>query len=373
MKPFEKYLLGLTLMLCLAGSGNAQVPRQNRRKQETENVADTMRPQTMTHTIPLEPLRKPEPPKNPKVKFCNLDEALYLELQTFTNMTHDNVKCVFSPLVVIKPFVRLYDKVDVGITTTQMVQNYTTPNMSTITHDMYVWAKLRTNVGEFSVNAGKKSELNYAGEFAKDMTISNFFVNGISLTSGNFHPCVVSVGFKNDDMAVKVGYAKTDTEGFKITGHGALVIVNEVFIDETFKGGISLTIGPEKTRMDLQGVWTPTLHSALLLEASNIGRDCITGLHGTYRYICDGGKVAFFVNGFKQLCEDGIAGGTVGVRFPKTGGIYCAVGVTVGDPLCKTNSDGTPNIDYENHVWVFCGEFGMKCALWSPKIVRSGK
>jgi len=371
MKPFEKYLLGLMLMLSLVGTGNAQVPVQNRRKQKTENVADTVRPKTMTHTMPLEPLCKPEPPKNPKVKFCNLDEALYMELQTFTNMTHDNVKCVFSPLVVIKPFVRFYDKLDVGVTTTQMVQNYTTPNMSTLTHDMYVWAKLRTNVGEFSLNAGKKSELNYAGDFAKDMTISNFFINALLLKSGNFYPFVATVGFKNDDMLIKIGYAK-DTEGFKITGNGALVIISEVFI-EKFKGGLSVTIGAEKTRIDLQGVWTPTPRHALLLEASNIGFDCATGLHGTYRYTFDGGKVVCFANAFKQLCDNGIAGGTVGMRFPKIGGIYCAVGATVGDSLHKTNPDGTPNKDYENHVWVFCAEFGINYGISFKNIGRGGK
>ncbi|MBO4582569.1 MAG: hypothetical protein J5714_00730 [Alphaproteobacteria bacterium] len=333
MKAFDKYFLCCFLVLCFAGHCNAQNARQNRRRQKVENVTnDTLK--TMTHTVPIKAAPQ-HIQKNPKVKISNADEALYLELETFTNAKMNNVKCVFSPLVVIKPFIRFYDKLDIGITTTQMVQNYTSENMSTITHDMYAYAKLRASGGNYSIRAGNFSVLNYAAQFAKSMPINNFFINSMYFKSGHYYPRAIIAGFSNTEMGIHIGYAEEDTKGMQFTGNGAVVIASEIFIEDSFKGGALMTIGKENTVIDLQMSWTPNPNNALLLELSNIGDQA--GFHGTYRHNFVKGNINIFVNGFKQL-GDGIAGGSLGLGHKKSGA-YAAIGATKHDPMNKMNPD----------------------------------
>ena len=354
MRVFDKYILGMMLMLSLAGSGNAQVPQQNRRKQKTEKVADTVRPQTMTHTMPIASLRKPNPPKNSFVKFSNLDESLRLELRTYTFVANDALKLGLMPSLRLEHFCRFKDKIDVGITTMQRVSNY--PDVKTLkffVQDIYIWVKVRTHVGEFYFDAGKESLLNYAEEFRYDMPGNNFQLNMRDFKSGHFYPRVVSIGFKNNETSINVGYAEEDTQGFKFTGNGSVVMATELFIENT-KSGLLVTIGKEKTVIDFQMVWAPTTRSALLLEVTNIGNR--TGVHGTYRYICRNRNLGFFVNGFGQLGTDGIIGWSAGIRFPKTG-ISVSCGQIKNDPLRATSPDGTLN---ENSgKFMLSGEVGL--------------
>ena len=343
MKGIDKYIFACALALSIAG--HAQDTRQNRRRQNMENVNpinDTLRMATLTHTVPLQQVNPPYIPKDSFIKYSNLNESVYLELQAFANATMNNVKCVFSPVVVIKPFIRFGNIFDVGVRTTQMVQNYITPNMSTITHDMYAYAKLRTQVGDVTLDVGKKSVLNYAGNyFSKSMPINNFFINAICFKSGHYYPRAIIAGFHNKEMAVQVGYAEEDSDGFKFTGNGAVVIATEAFIEDSFKGGLLLTMGKEKTVMDIQTMFNLSDRSALLLEVTNLAVGNQVGFHGTYRYSGAGGKINFFINGFKQTC-DGVAGGTIGLRHTQSG-TYVTIGATYHDPLRKTNPDGTPN------------------------------
>ena len=333
MKILDKYILACALALGVAGHGNAQNPRQNRQRAKTEAVEkDSVR--TMTHTAPFKPLHEPNIPKNPNIKISNLNESLNVQLWTFTNATTDNVKCVFAPLVIIKPFIRFKDKFDIGITTTQMFQNYTSDKMTTITYDMYAYAKLRTYVGNFSIRAGNFSAMNYAGDFLTAMPINNFFINALSMGSGHFYPCAIIGGFKNDEMAIQIGYAEENSSGFKFTDGGALVMVSEVFIEDIFKGGLLVTIG-EKTYMDFQIAWTPNNQNSLLLEVTNIGGNA--GFHGAYKHNFTQGKMDIFVNGFKQS-GDGIAGGALGLRHTKSGA-YAAIGATRFDPMQKAREN----------------------------------
>lgn len=332
MKLFDKYFLAGLVALCLAGPAHAQNTPQNRHRAKKEKVTnDTLRMQTMTHTMPLQPVREQNIPKNPSVKFSNTDESLYVELEAFTNATTDNVKCVFAPLVVIKPFVRFNDKLDIGITTTQMVQNYTSDKMTTLTHDMYAHAKLRTPSGNFTLKAGNFSAMNYAGNFLTAMPINNFFINALSMGSGHFYPRAIVGGFSNNELAFQIGYAEEKTPGFKFTGGGAVVIATEAFIEDSFKGGLLLTIGKDKTIIDIQAVFG----NSLLLEVTNIGNQA--GFHGAYKCSCARGNIDIFINGFKQM-DDGIAGGAAGLRHTKSG-TYAAIGATYHDPMRKANEN----------------------------------
>ena len=332
MKLFDKYFLAGLVVLCLADPVHAQNTRQNRRRAKTEKVAnDTLRAQTMTHTMPLQQMREQNIPKNPSVKFSSPEESFCVELETFTNATTDNVKCVFSPLVVIKPFIRFYDKLDIGITTTQMVQNYTSDKMTTLTHDIYAYARLRTRAGKFTLKAGNFSVMNYAGNFSTAMPINNFFINAMYMKSGHYYPRAIVGGFRNNELAIQIGYAEENSNGFKFTGGGAVVIASEAFIGDSFKGGLLLTIGKNKTVIDAQAVFG----NSLLLEVTNIGNQA--GFHGTYKYSCARGNMDIFINGFKQM-DDGVAGGAAGVLHTKSGA-YAAIGATYHDPMQKTNKN----------------------------------
>lgn len=336
-------------VLCLGGHARAQDTRQNRRRQKTENVAnDTTR--TLTHTMPLH--SAPKIPKNPKVKFSNLNESLYIELQSFANATNNNIKGVFSPVIIIKPFIRFYDKFDVGITTTQQVQNYTSDKMAIVTHDMYAYAKLRTGIGIFSISGGKLSALNYAQEFSKFMPINNFFINAIYMKSGHYYPRAIIGGFQNKGIAFAIGYAEEDSAGFKFTGNGAFVISSETFIEDWLKCGLLVTIGKEKTVLDFQAVYTPNHQNAFLLELTNVRGQ--TGIHGTYRYSFKNEKIDIFANGFKQF-NDGVAGGAIGIRHHS--GAYATIGATYHDPMRAINSDATPSELYNKYTPYV--EFGL--------------
>jgi hypothetical protein len=336
MKSFDKYFLAGLMALCLAGSAHAQNTRQNRRRAKTEKVAnDTTRTQTITHATPFISLREPYVPTNPKVKFSRPDESFYIELESFTNTATNDVKCVFSPLVVIKPFIRFNDKLDIGITTTQMVQNYTSDKMTTLTHDMYAYTKLRTRAGDFTLKAGKFSAMNYAADFLTAMSINNFFINTMYFKSGHYYPRAIIGGFKNDEMGIQVGYAEENNNGFIFNGNGGVVIASEAFIEDALKGGVLVTIGKDKTVIDFQMTCTPNKRNALLLEVVNIGNQ--TGFHGTYKYTGKRGNIDLFINGFKQK-NDGIAGGAIGMRHRKSG-TYATIGATYHDPMQKDNEN----------------------------------
>ena len=344
MKNFEKYILACALFLCLSGYGNAQTRGQVRRKQKTEEISnDTMPAQTMTHTMPLQGLREPYIPKNPAIKFSSIEDALYIELQSFANAVTNDIKCVLSPVVVIKPFIRFYDKLDVGIKTTQTVQNYTDKPMTVLAYDMYTYAKLKTLYGDFSVQIGKFSALNYVPSFATSMPINNFFINMLSMNSGHYYPRAIVTGFRNKEMAIKIGYAEEDTKGFKFTGNGSLIIANEAFIEDKLKLGLLLTINNKNTIIDFQMACTPNDKNSLLLEIIDIGKQ--TGIHGTYKYSAIQSKLDIFVNGFKQF-KDGVAGGSIGLRSVRTG-TYAAIGATYHDPLHKRELNESSNELYD--------------------------
>ena len=206
--------------------------------------------------------------------------------------------------------------------------------MSTLTHDIYAHAKLRTQVGNISIRAGNFSAMNYAGDFLIAMPINNFFINAMYLKSGHYYPRAIIGGFSNNELAVQIGYAEENAGGFKFTGGGAVVIASEVFIEDIFKGGLLVTMG-EKTVLDFQIVWTPNNQNSLLLEVTGINNQAC--FHGAYKHSFTRGKMDIFANGFKQM-GDGVAGGALGLRHTKSGA-YAAIGATHFDPMQKANEN----------------------------------
>ena len=363
---FEKYILGLMLMLCLAGSGDAQTVQQNRRRQKTENVEpDTVRPKTITHTNPFQQVRPPHIPQDSPIKF-SLKESTNFNVQGFMNATKDNVYLVGGLFGHACPFVRINNNVDIGLAATGVVWNYINPKtFSPSVLDMYAHAKWRSGLGDFTAFAGKKSLLNYAGEVSKNMSVKNFFMNAVHFKSGHFYERVVGAGFTNKIGAVQIGYAEENTPGFKFTGNGAFVLAAEAFIEDSWKGGILVTIGPEKTIIDMQMIWRPNDRHVFMAEIADMDLCEHANLHALYDYTCDGGNVAFFIDGCTQLgkVDNPIQSISGGIRLPKLG-VNAMGGCARYDPMNKTNADGTPNVEYQDGTWmpfaVFEVTFGLQ-------------
>ena len=335
----KKYLCACLLSLFMGGraigqSQNDSIPMLN----------------TLTHQnqISLTPKQKP---KNPVVKFGHPQDILYIELESFTHATTDNVRTVFSPLVVVSPFVRFHDKFTVQFTTTQMIQNYTTTTMTPLTHDMYVTMKLWTKVGEFNIKAGNFSPLNYSAKFSKDMPISTFFINALYMNSGYYFPRAVIGTFENDETTISLGYME-QTPGFQFTGNGYVVLVVQERVENVQFGGVMATNNKE-TFGNLQFMYTPTPRDAILFQAINLGVQ--NALHGTYRHTFRNGQASIAINAFKEQ-DDGIAGANIAL-FLKKVGAYAAIGATKHNPLYLTDPESPLYKHYDK--WTPYAEIGV--------------
>lgn len=314
--------------------------------------------ETLTHTRSVV-LNEPHKPKNPTVKFGHPQDVLYVELQSFTHATTNNVRTVFAPLVVVSPFVRFYDKFTVGLTTTQMIQNYTTTSMTHLTHDMYMTMDLRTSVGNFNVKVGNFSPLNYSAKFAKSMPISTFFINALYMNSGSYFPRAVIGTYENKGTTVSLGYME-QTPGFKFTGDGYVVLSMQERIGENIHFGGVMATNNKETFGNLQLICMPTPHDAILLQAINLG---VRGaLHMTYCHIFSDDQASIAINAFKEQ-GDGIAGANVSVFHKKTGA-YGSIGATKHNPLYLTNPESPLYEHYDK--WAPHAEIGIAYGI-KPK------
>ena len=342
----KKYLVTCLLSLFMAGrmvgqSQNDSIPVGH----------------TLTHQNPISLTPKPKP-KNPKVKFGHVQDILYIELESFTHATTDNIRTVFSPLVVVSPFVRFNDKFTVQFTTTQMIQNYTTTTMTPLTHDMYMTMELWTRVGKFNIKVGNFSPLNYSAKFSKDMPVGTFFINALYMNSGSYFPRAVIGTFENDEHTISLGYME-QTPGFQFTGHGYVVLSVQERIENVQFGGVMATNNKE-TFGNLQLIYMPTTNDAILLQAINLGVH--NAMHATYRHTFRDDQASIAVNAFKEQ-GDGITGANVAL-FLKKVGAYAAIGATKHNPLYLTNPESPLYEHYDK--WTPYGEIGVAYGI-KPK------
>lgn len=315
--------------------------------------------ETLTHTRSIIP-HEPNKPKNPTVKFSNAEDALYVELESFTHVSSDNFRTVFCPLVVVKPFVRIKDKLTIGATTTQMIQNYTGPQMTSITHDMYMTVALWTSVGTFDVKYGKFSSLNYAMQFSKVMPISNYFINAAHLGTGHYFPRAVVATYTGDDISISGGYAEY-TPGFKFTGDGYAVFVMQQKLDENIKVGGQIITNSKNTKINIHLACNPWYNISTLLQVVDMGDQ--PAFFGTFQYKLKDNVASIALTGFAQS-EDGISGGSIGLYHTKSGA-YAAFGLTKHDPIYQPDADGTPNEKFNTFTPSF--EVGINCAVFPRK------
>ena len=297
---------------------------------------------TQTHKNPFALYEKPKPTP-PSVQFSHPDDALYAEIESFTHAAPDNLRTVFAPLVVVKPFIRIKNNFTIGATTTQMIQNYTGKKMTSITYDMYVTMALQTSVGNFDIKYGKFSALNYSPKFSKVMPISNYFINAFTINAGHYFPRAIIATYTNGETSVSGGYAEY-TSGLKFTGKdGAIVFVVQQDIGETFKFGWLVSIKKSHTVANMHIIYEPWYNIAFLVQVVNMGER--PAFFGTCRYNMQNNKVALAITGFVQS-DDGVRGGTVGL-YHTSSGAYIAVGATYHDDVYLKNDDGTHNKNYE--------------------------
>lgn len=312
--------------------------------------------ETLTHTRSIIP-NEPHKPKNPVVKFSNPEDALYVELESFTHATTDNLHTVFCPLVVVKPFVRIHDKLTIGATTTQMIQNYFGPQMTSITHDMYATVALRTSVGTFDVKYGKFSALNYSPKFSKVMPISHYFINAKTLNTGHYFPRAIIATYTVQEISVSGGYAEY-TPGMAFHGDGYVVFVMQQNLGESLQVGGMLITNQKDVIGNLQLTCDLCYNMSVLLQVVNLGER--PAFFGTYQYKLKDNVASIAINGFVQS-QDGVMGGTIGIYHKS--GAYFAAGAVKHEPMYK-NADGTPNEKFDKFTPSI--ELGINCAVF-PK------
>ena len=363
----KKYFIALAMFLFMAGRASAQNLSEKREKSEkiTEiksNDNDIDKSLTLTHTMPIDNRRTKLLAQNPKIKISNVEDALYTELWTFANTTGADTKLVFAPLVVLKPFVRIKDKLTVGFTTTQMVQNYTEKSMTSMIHDMYAHATLKTSDCDLYVKVGNFSVLNYSADFAKYMPVSTFFLNAINLQSGAYFPRAIVVGEYDNNQSLALGYMENGS-GFKFDGNdGYAICMMEVKGDWAKLGGLIKT-NAKHTVGNIHFSCALTKKDEVLLQFLNIGMGEQFAIHGTYGHKFKDDKATLSVNGFYQT-KQGVAGGNINLRHSSSGA-YASVGATYHDPLREFLPDGTHNEKYDKFTPFV--EFGIIKSLYPIK------
>ena len=322
--------LALLLMLGVGKVGNAQnTDTDDFSQHKTENIKAKKITTSDVDTVQFDSVSNE---KN-GVKFSDVAQSMYMEVEAFSFATPYTTKLIWTPLFVIKPTVTFNNKLSVGFTTTQMVQNYTTENMTAIMHDMYAHAELKFKKFETFANVGYFSALNYAGESAKYMPISYFFENAIKMHSGHYMPSAAMLGVRNEHFSVGAGYAEFGPK-LQFNGGGDFVIVGEAFFDK-LKIGTFWMLNKGKYVGDLQLMYKSDSGNFALFELLNIGSPEF-GIHGIYAFGIAKDAV-IFVNGYKQF-NDGIAGAQVGIRHMPSG-VYLSCGVTCGNILLS-NTNG---------------------------------
>lgn len=346
----------VSMFLLMFGHGFSQnLSGNDDEKQKSKQITNMTsdKSSTLTHTAPFNAFDTKILPKNSKIKISNPEDALYIELQTFTNMSGKDLKCVFSPLVVLKPFIRIKDKFMLSFITTQMVHNYAKPSMIAVTHDMYVHAKLATKYGDCFLKLGNFSALNYSGKFSKRMPVSNYFINASYFNAGHYFPRAVMGGFSNGETTVGIGYAEDNNNGFYFNGDGWVVLCIEEKFEDSFQFGGLLKVNKHKSFGNVHLILTPTYRDNVLLEFLNMGERF--AFHGTYSHDLKDNKATIYVNGFVQS-DDGIRGGNIGFYHPASGA-YVATGAVYRDPLRGEQNDNfSPLLEFGINKGIYPGK-----------------
>ena len=351
----KKYLLACMLSFALGGHAVAQEENSDKQENQTEFSVDPKQfdiSQTLTHKAPLQ-INQPQKSRNSAVKFSNLEDALYIKLQSFTHATNNNVRTVFAPLVVVSPFVRFYDRFTVQFITTQMIQNFTTKSMTHMTHDMYVNMDLQTSIGHFEIKFGNLSPLNFSAKFADKMPINTFFINALYMNSGSYFQRAAIGSYRNQETTVSLGYVE-NTPGFQFTGHDGYVMFSlQQSVGEHVQFGGVVVTNNRETFGNAQLICTPTDRYGILLQLLNLGVK--PAFHATYYHNFKNNQASVAINGFKEK-GDGIVGANVAIFFTRFGA-YAAVGATKHNPLYLTDPESPL---YERYgKWTPSAEIGI--------------
>lgn len=354
----KKYFMALLMFLLIGGRSFSQNLSDKNDKSE-DNVSlttDTINNKmvTLTHTAPFNAFGGRNIPKNPKIKFSNAQDALYAELWTFTNVIENDVKLVFAPLVVIKPFVRIKDKITLGFTTTQMIQNYLdNKSMRPMTHNMYAYASLKTKQCDVYINVGNFSILDYSSIHSKSMPVSTFFTNAIYLESGAYFPRAVVVGVDAGDTGLALGYMENGS-GFKFDGvDGWAVCLMEIKSENSLRIGGLIKTNNKETMGNIHISGALTSKDTFLLQFLNIG-----ARFACYGNIChefSDNRTKASINAYYQS-QDGVVGGDIMLRDSKSGW-YSSFGLTKHSPFYEKMSDGTNNENWDKMMPFV--EFGL--------------
>ena len=322
-----KYFLICLLSALLAGPVVAQNSPRGKRKQKTEIPAnDTTR--TFTHSTPIPGVKTPPKPKRNKFLVGHADDSYQIGVGAFMNMSPDATRAVFTPNVIVKPFVRICDKYMIGVNANAIVQNYADEKFSSVINEMYLYTSAQTSVGKFDVRVGKMSAINYPVYFMGAMPVSNFLLHRIHFDARRYLPRAAITTFNGEDVSFGLGYTEF-TDGFGFAGNGYVIMTAEQRFGDDFQlGGFVLT-NKRESYGDAYMAFKPTWHDAVVLQLLDLG-GCPT-FYGLYKHTLKNGEAAFSINGFKQK-KEGAAGCDITFQHIKSG-TYVSAGAHYHDPL----------------------------------------
>ena len=314
----KKYLAACTIALMLGGRANAQSNNQN----------DSIKTQIKES-------------KRPILSFINFWDVFDAKVKLCSNMSPNNIRAVFAPVVTEQSFMSIDNKVTVGELATTMLQNWATEEMSPIIVNAYTYVDINTKFGKIYTKIGKFSELDYSPEFAQYMPVSFQLINMIDFAAGHYLPRAVVVGFQNGHTKTSIGYAE-DSPGIKITGNGGVILTMESIIDKNWKMGGTVFIAQDRTSGEFQSIYNMPNKDIVLLQLLDIG--VRPTVYVGYKHGFHNDVAVIALNGFYQS-NDGMAGGGVSITHSKSG-VYVSGGAIYHDPLRRTKPDSMPNEGY---------------------------
>lgn len=319
----KKFITTLALMVGLAGKAKAQ------------NSEPTVKDAKITHTEQTVD-GADSLSKKSAITITNFNQSTYFQWNSFVVATPKEAKLICAPLVVIKPVVKIKDKVSFGFTTNFKIHNYNRDDFGIGLQDMYGHAEIQLKNGEIFFNFGRFPIIEYFNKFAKFMPLNSLFTNAIYFHAGPYFSHAFAGGFQNDKFMVAVGYTQSESM-IKKFGDGKAIVCAELRSDK-IKVGSGLTIDKNfKINGTVELLCTPDAKSELLLEATDIGAKNL-GIHGAFKY--DLKRQCFLIfNGCYQF-NDGVMGATVGVLLHN--GVYMVVGLEKNDPLLPETKAPSP-------------------------------